>query len=132
MGERSGAPSGFSPASIVISKPPVAVHLPQPDVSDNRDAPHARPLADSRRLRLWGKSRQAGGLARRGRRLSGLAAGTGHGEVRRTLRLRADAGAAREQEPTRLRGLQAPARRALRYRLSQHAAWRAARAALAV
>src|SRR5271165_822812 len=41
MGERSGAPSGFSPASIVISKPPVAVHLPQPDVSDNRDAPQA-------------------------------------------------------------------------------------------
>src|SRR5271165_483088 len=42
MGERSGAPSGFSPASIVISKPPVAVHLPQPDVSDNRDAPQAQ------------------------------------------------------------------------------------------
>src|SRR5271165_1082807 len=40
MGERSGAPSGFSPASIVISKPPVAVQLPQPDVSANRDAPH--------------------------------------------------------------------------------------------
>src|SRR5271166_4982167 len=39
MGERSGAPSGFSPASIVISKPPVAVQLPQPDVSANRDAP---------------------------------------------------------------------------------------------
>jgi putative Mg2+ transporter-C (MgtC) family protein len=39
MGERSGAPSGLSPASIVISKPPVAVQLPQPDVSDNRDAP---------------------------------------------------------------------------------------------
>src|SRR5271157_6369372 len=39
MGERAGAPSGFSPASIVISKPPVAVQLPQPDVSDNRDAP---------------------------------------------------------------------------------------------
>src|SRR5271166_2438921 len=42
MGERSGAPSGFSPASIVISKPPVAVQLPQPDVSANRDAPQAR------------------------------------------------------------------------------------------
>src|SRR5208337_2495605 len=41
MGERSGAPSGFSPASIVISKPPVAVQLPQPDVSANRDAPQA-------------------------------------------------------------------------------------------
>ena len=27
-------PSGFSPASIVISKPPVAVQLPQPDVSN--------------------------------------------------------------------------------------------------
>jgi hypothetical protein len=27
MGERSGAPSGFSPASIVISKPPVAVSI---------------------------------------------------------------------------------------------------------
>src|SRR5208283_4378699 len=39
MGERSGAPSGFSPSSIVISKPPVAVQLPQPDVSANRDAP---------------------------------------------------------------------------------------------
>jgi hypothetical protein len=39
MGERSGAPSGFSPPSIVISKPPVAVQLPQPDVSANRDAP---------------------------------------------------------------------------------------------
>ena len=39
MGKRSGAPSGFSPASIVISKPPVAVQLPQPDVSANRDAP---------------------------------------------------------------------------------------------
>src|SRR5271155_3210609 len=39
MGERSVAPSGFSRASIVISKPPVAVQLPQPDVSDNRDAP---------------------------------------------------------------------------------------------
>src|SRR5271165_4004503 len=39
MGERSGAPSGFSPASIVISKPPVALQLPQPDVSANRDAP---------------------------------------------------------------------------------------------
>src|SRR5271157_5982686 len=39
MGERSGAPSGFSPASIVISNPPVAVQLPQPDVSANRDAP---------------------------------------------------------------------------------------------
>jgi hypothetical protein len=34
-------PSGFSPASIVISKPPVAVQLPQPDVSANRDAPHS-------------------------------------------------------------------------------------------
>ena len=42
MGERSGAPSGFSPASIVISKTPVAVQLPQPDVSANRDAPQAR------------------------------------------------------------------------------------------
>ena len=42
MGERSGAPSGFSPASIVMSKPPVAVQLPQPDVSANRDAPHSR------------------------------------------------------------------------------------------
>src|SRR5271156_3253305 len=41
MGERSGAPSGFSPASIVISKPPVAVQLPQPDVSANRDAPQS-------------------------------------------------------------------------------------------
>jgi len=40
MGERSGAPSGFSPASIVISKTPVAVQVPQPDVSANRDAPH--------------------------------------------------------------------------------------------
>jgi len=40
MGERSGAPSGLTPPSIVISKPPVAVHLPQPDVSANRDAPH--------------------------------------------------------------------------------------------
>src|SRR5208283_664298 len=40
MGERSGAPSGFSPALIVISKPPIAVHLPHPDVSDNRDTPH--------------------------------------------------------------------------------------------
>ena len=40
-GERSGAPSGFSPASIVMSKPPVAVQLPQPDVSDNRDAPQS-------------------------------------------------------------------------------------------
>ena len=40
MGERSGAPSGFRPASIVISKPPVAVQLPQPDVSANRHAPH--------------------------------------------------------------------------------------------
>src|SRR5271166_4016556 len=39
MGERSGAPSGLTPPSIVISKPPVAVHLPQPDVSANRDAP---------------------------------------------------------------------------------------------
>jgi hypothetical protein len=39
MGERSGAPSGFSLASIVISKPPVAVQLPQ-QVSANRDAPH--------------------------------------------------------------------------------------------
>ena len=36
----AGAPSGFSPASIVMSKPPVAVQLPQPDVSANRDAPH--------------------------------------------------------------------------------------------
>src|SRR5271166_3702339 len=42
MGERSGAPSGLTPPSIVISKPPVAVHLPQPDVSANRDAPHAK------------------------------------------------------------------------------------------
>src|SRR4029077_3505097 len=42
MGERSGAPSGFSPASIVISKPPVAVQLPQPDVSANRDAPQVK------------------------------------------------------------------------------------------
>jgi len=40
MGERSGAPSGFSPASIVISKTPVAVQVPQPDVSANHDAPH--------------------------------------------------------------------------------------------
>jgi nicotinamidase/pyrazinamidase len=39
MGKRSGSPSGFSSASIVISKPPVAVQLPQPDVSANRDAP---------------------------------------------------------------------------------------------
>src|SRR5271165_3437035 len=39
MGERSGAPSFFSPPSIVISKPPVAVQLPQPDVSANRDPP---------------------------------------------------------------------------------------------
>src|SRR5271157_493896 len=46
MGERSGAPSGFSPASIVISKPPVAVQLPQPDVSANRDAPQIRLLVD--------------------------------------------------------------------------------------
>src|SRR5208283_1697333 len=46
MGERSGAPSGFSPASIVISIPPVAVQLPQPDVSANRDAPHADPITD--------------------------------------------------------------------------------------
>ena len=38
-GERYGTPSGFSPASIVISKTPVAVQLPQPDVSANRDAP---------------------------------------------------------------------------------------------
>src|SRR5208283_4930457 len=42
LGERSGAPSGFCPASIVISKPPVAVQLPQPDVSANRDAPHKK------------------------------------------------------------------------------------------
>src|SRR5271154_3707502 len=48
MGERSGAPSGFSRASIVISKPPVAVQLPQPDVSDNRDAPQDEP-----RLARW-------------------------------------------------------------------------------
>jgi hypothetical protein len=41
MGERSGDPSGFSPASIVISKPPVAVQLPQPDVSPNHDAPQS-------------------------------------------------------------------------------------------
>jgi len=39
MGERFGAPSGFGPVSIVISKPPVAVQLPQPDVSANVDAP---------------------------------------------------------------------------------------------
>ena len=49
MGERSGAPSGFSPASIVISKPPVAVQLPQPDVSANRDAPHRERWFDA----LW-------------------------------------------------------------------------------
>src|SRR5580700_9244492 len=47
MGERSGAPSGFSPPSIVISKPPVAVQLPQPDVSANRDAPQALVLTAS-------------------------------------------------------------------------------------
>jgi hypothetical protein len=41
MGKRSGSPSGFSSASIVISKPPVAVQLPQPDVSANRDAPQS-------------------------------------------------------------------------------------------
>ena len=46
MGERSGAPSGFSPASIVMSKPPVAVQLPQPDVSANRDAPHSEAPRD--------------------------------------------------------------------------------------
>jgi len=32
-----------SPASIVISKPPVAVQLPQPDVSANRGASHPDP-----------------------------------------------------------------------------------------
>ena len=42
-----GAPSGFSPAPIVISKPPVAFQLPQPDVSANRDAPQS--LAGMRR-----------------------------------------------------------------------------------
>src|SRR5271166_3127062 len=47
MGERSGAPSGFSPASIVISKPPVAVQLPQPDVSANRDAPQQKFVKDA-------------------------------------------------------------------------------------
>jgi hypothetical protein len=45
MGKRSGSPSGFSSASIVISKPPVAVQLPQPDVSANRDAPQWDPLS---------------------------------------------------------------------------------------
>src|SRR5271166_6115771 len=58
MGERSGAPSGFSPSSIVISKPPVAVELPQPDVSANRDAPHSvvkyetRPCRTALNLRM--------------------------------------------------------------------------------
>src|SRR5271166_1196300 len=47
MGERSGAPSGLTPPSIVISKPPVAVHLPQPDVSANRDAPHCASASDA-------------------------------------------------------------------------------------
>src|SRR5208337_3522572 len=53
MGERSGAPSGFSPASIVISKPPVEVQLPQPDVSANRDAPKnlSRPTPSRARSR---------------------------------------------------------------------------------
>ena len=54
MGERSGAPSGFSPASIVISKPPVAVQLPQPDVSANRDAPQVLIAPPKRRQRKVG------------------------------------------------------------------------------
>jgi hypothetical protein len=37
-------PRTSAPASIVISKPPVAVQLPQPDVSANRDARHVVPL----------------------------------------------------------------------------------------
>jgi len=47
MAERPGAPRGLSLASIVISKPPVAVQLPQPDVSANRDAAHKRVPASS-------------------------------------------------------------------------------------
>src|SRR5271155_4672971 len=58
MGERSGAPSGFSPASIVISKPPVAVQLPQPDASANRDAPHALHDNDDRSGALIVKTRK--------------------------------------------------------------------------
>ena len=53
MGERSGAPSGFSPPSIVISNPPVAVQLPQPDVSANRDAPQEFSLRDTVALKKW-------------------------------------------------------------------------------
>ena len=39
MGERSGAPRASALYQSSFSKPPVAVQLPQPDVSANRDAP---------------------------------------------------------------------------------------------
>ena len=40
MGERSDAPRLLALYQSSFSKPPVAVQLPQPDVSANRDAPH--------------------------------------------------------------------------------------------
>ena len=40
MGERSVAPRASALYQSSFSKPPVAVQLPQPDVSANRDAPH--------------------------------------------------------------------------------------------
>ena len=47
MGARSGAPSGFALYQSSFSKPPVAVQLPQPDVSANRDAPHSSSTSSS-------------------------------------------------------------------------------------
>src|SRR5208283_5079019 len=72
MGERSGAPSGFSPASIVISKPPVAVHLPQPDVSDNRDAPHRGPYPATRAETISCSKRKRSASYRSGRLRRGM------------------------------------------------------------
>ena len=42
MGERSGAPRASALYQSSFSKPPVAVQLPQPDVSANRDAPNRK------------------------------------------------------------------------------------------
>ena len=49
MGERSGAPRPSALYQSSFSKPPVAVQLPQPDVSANRDAPQSVPALACRR-----------------------------------------------------------------------------------